>query len=70
MIFPKIPKPAPDSQGPESRLPGERSGHGSRELFKLIERDMRRKAGLPPKKKAGEKMPDGAQPEEEGAKRG
>jgi hypothetical protein len=56
MIFPRTPKPAPDPQGgPESRLPGERSGQGSRDLFKLIERDIRRKAGLPPKQKPDDK---------------
>lgn len=51
MLIPKSrkPVPAPEAQGPESRLPGERSGQGSQELFKLIERDIRRKAGLPPK---------------------
>ena len=57
MIFPRTPKPPPDL-GTESRLPGERSGQGSHDLFKLIERDLRRRAGLPPKKKPVEKMPE------------
>jgi len=45
-------KPAPpqrDSEWQESRLPGERSGEGVKDLFKLLQRDVRRKAGLPPK---------------------
>lgn len=56
MIFPGTPKPPPpDAQGPESMLPGTRSGHGSDDLFKHIERDIRRKAGLPAKKRPGDK---------------
>lgn len=55
MIFPKTPKPPPDSQGgPESMLPGHRSGEGSQDIFKQIERDIRRQAGLPGRKKAEE----------------
>jgi hypothetical protein len=33
--------------GPESVLPGERSGEGSADLFRHIVRDEQRKAGLP-----------------------
>ena len=33
----------------ESRLPGERSGEGVKDIFKHVQRDIRRKAGLPPK---------------------
>lgn len=43
------PDPAKDSAWQESRLPGERSGEGSKDLFNLVLRDIRRKAGLPPK---------------------
>lgn len=43
------PDPAKDSGFQESRLPGERSGEGSKDLFDLVVRDQRRKAGLPPK---------------------
>lgn len=48
--------PEPDA-GPESMLPGERSGEGAKDLFKHIERDLRRKAGLPARKKPGDKTP-------------
>ena len=47
-------KPEPpqrDSAWEESRLPGERSGEGMKDIFKLLQRDLRRKAGLPPKQK-------------------
>ncbi len=41
----------PDSDhGPASVLPGQRSGEGAKDLFRHIEGDMRRNAGLPPKK--------------------
>lgn len=45
----KKPKPAKDSTWQESRLPGQRSGEGVKDLFNLVLRDIRRKAGLPPK---------------------
>jgi hypothetical protein len=46
----------PDTEGgAESALPGDRSGEGSKDLFKHIQRDIRRKAGLPPKKKPEDK---------------
>jgi hypothetical protein len=49
-LFPK--RPPPDTEGgPESLLPGERSGEGSKDLFKHIQRDIRRRAGLPPTRK-------------------
>ena len=38
-----------DSKWQESRLPGQRSGEGLKDLFELLLRDIRRKAGLPPK---------------------
>ncbi|HYE41281.1 MAG TPA: hypothetical protein VEB23_15185 [Ramlibacter sp.] len=42
------PKQPPESDGgPESIMPGERSGEGSHDLFKHIVRDEQRKAGLP-----------------------
>jgi hypothetical protein len=45
-------KPFEDSQpdaaeAQDSRLPGERSGEGSADLFRQMEQDVRRKAGLP-----------------------
>ncbi|MBC5783807.1 hypothetical protein H8N03_12695 [Ramlibacter sp. USB13] len=43
------PKPPRDSKWEESRLPGERSGEGLKDLFELLVRDIRRRAGLPPK---------------------
>ena len=44
----KPPKQPPDTEGgPESIMPGERSGEGSGDLFKHIVRDEQRKAGLP-----------------------
>jgi hypothetical protein len=53
----KPPKPAPDpsKDAPESVLPGDRSGEGSQDLFKHIQRDIRRKAGLPPLRKPDDK---------------
>jgi hypothetical protein len=45
------PHPPDTEGGPESLLPGERSGEGSQDLFKHIQRDIRRKAGLPSKPK-------------------
>lgn len=54
------PKPEPhkDSGWQESRLPGERSGEGVQDLFDLLQRDQRRKAGLPPKQKDEKKPSD------------
>ena len=52
--------PASVSEGtPESILPGDRSGQGSRDLFQHVERDIRRRAGLLPDQKAppGEPRP-------------
>jgi len=54
---PKGQKPLPDADWQESRLPGDRSGEGSKDLFKLILRDIRRRAGWAPRKK-----PDGTPP--------
>jgi hypothetical protein len=49
--------PPPDTEGgPESLLPGERSGEGSKDLFRHIQRDIRRKAGVPVKRKPDEKQ--------------
>jgi hypothetical protein len=48
--------PPPDTEWQESRLPGERSGEGSKDLFKHIQQDIRRKAGMPPRKKPGDKQ--------------
>lgn len=42
------PPPPPDPSWEESRLPGERSGEGVKDIFKLLLRDIRRKAGLSP----------------------
>ena len=47
------PKPPADSKWQESRQPGQRSGEGLKDLFDLLMRDIRRKAGLPPKTKDG-----------------
>lgn len=49
------PEPQPDPGWQESRLPGDRSGEGVKDIFKLLERDIRRKAGLPPKDKRDKK---------------
>lgn len=38
--------PRPPESWEESRLPGERSGEGLKDIFKLVLRDIRRKAGL------------------------
>lgn len=50
--------PPPDTEGgPESLLPGERSGEGSKDIFRHIQRDIRRKAsGVPVKRKPDEKQ--------------
>jgi hypothetical protein len=48
-------KPPADTSWQESQLPGERSGEGVADLFKLMQRDLRRKAGLPPKEKPDKK---------------
>jgi hypothetical protein len=45
-------KPSRDSAWEESRLPGQRSGEGMKDLFDLVLRDIRRRAGLPPKPKS------------------
>lgn len=55
MSTPKNQPPQPDTEGgPESLLPGERWGEGSRDLWKHMERDEQRKAGheSPRKKKS------------------
>ena len=49
------PQPDDDSKWQESRLPGQRSGEGLKDLFELLLRDIRRKAGLPPKSGHGPK---------------
>lgn len=36
-----------DDEAPDSRLPGDRSGEGSEGLFRQMEQDVLRKAGLP-----------------------
>jgi hypothetical protein len=52
MSQPKTPPPPDTEGGPESIMPGERSGEGSKDLFKHIQRDIRRKAtGVPLKRK-------------------
>jgi hypothetical protein len=35
------------AEAQESRLPGDRTGEGCEDLFRQIEQDVRRKAGLP-----------------------
>jgi hypothetical protein len=52
---PRKPEPEPAKDPPESVLPGDRSGEGSQDLFKHIQRDIRRKAGLPPLRKPDDK---------------
>ena len=47
---PTQPPPREPDPGAESILPGERSGEGSQDLFKHIQRDIRRKEGVPSKK--------------------
>jgi len=49
------PPPPSDSSWDESRLPGERSGEGLKDIFKLVLRDIRRKAGLTPQDTPPEK---------------
>jgi hypothetical protein len=49
------PETPPDTGWQESRLPGDRSGEGVKDIFKHVERDIRRKAGLPPKDKRDKK---------------
>jgi hypothetical protein len=51
----KKPDPPPDTVWQESRLPGERSGEGVKDIFKHVLRDIRRKAGLPPKERSEKK---------------
>jgi hypothetical protein len=53
-------RPDPKSSEPEppweeSRLPGQRSGEGLKDIFKLLSRDIRRKAGLPPQEEPEKK---------------
>lgn len=58
-VMAQTPKPPPpDTEGgPESLLPGERSGEGSKDLFRHIQRDIRRKAaGVPVKRKPEDKQ--------------
>jgi len=47
--------PEPDAAWEESRLPGQRSGEGLKDIFKLLARDIRRKAGLPPQEEPEKK---------------
>lgn len=49
------PDTPPDTGWQESRLPGDRSGEGVKDIFKHVQRDIRRKAGLPPKDKQDKK---------------
>jgi hypothetical protein len=51
---PTQPPPREPDTGAESVLPGERSGEGSHDLFKHIQRDIRRKEGVPLKKPPGD----------------
>ena len=46
---PKTDPPEPAADWPESVLPGDRSGEGSDDLFKHVERDIQRRAGVPRK---------------------
>ena len=56
---PKPPPPPDTGGGPESVLPGERSGEGSEDIFRHIQRDIRRKAaGVPVKRKPDEQQQD------------
>lgn len=52
---PDTPPSEPSTDWPESVLPGARSGEGSNDLFRHIQRDIRRKAGLPSARKPGDK---------------
>ncbi|RYF16230.1 MAG: hypothetical protein EOO30_11775 [Comamonadaceae bacterium] len=64
MKAPKPPKQPPERDGgPESIMPGERSGEGSHDLFKHIVRDEQRKAGLP-RSRPGKPPEEPAKPEE------
>jgi hypothetical protein len=47
-------KPPRNDAWEESRLPGQRSGEGVKDLFDLLLRDIRRRAGLAPKPKPGQ----------------
>jgi hypothetical protein len=49
------PDPPADTSWQESRLPGERSGEGVKDIWKHVERDIRRRLGLPPKDKSQKK---------------
>lgn len=66
MASPKGPPP-PDTQGgPESVLPGQRSGEGSADLWKHVERDEQRKAGHGASRRkkpgSGEELPEPVPP--------
>lgn len=57
MAHPPKPPPPDTEGGPESLLPGERSGEGSKDIFRHIQRDIRRKAaGVPVKRKPDDKQ--------------
>lgn len=58
-------KPPPDT-GPESVLPGQRSGEGVDDLFQHILRDERRKAGLG----KGAPLDRGTEPRKDDAQQG
>jgi hypothetical protein len=47
----------------ESIMPGERSGEGSAELFRHIQKDERRKAGVTPKPVDPDPPPPGQDPD-------
>ena len=51
------PDKSADTGWQESRLPGDRSGEGVADIFKHVERDIRRRLGLPPKQKEEKKKP-------------
>ncbi|HVE53117.1 MAG TPA: hypothetical protein VNB23_07000 [Ramlibacter sp.] len=42
----------------DSVLPGQRSGEGSKDLFEQVQKDIRRKAGLPKAKPGDSPPPD------------
>lgn len=64
MNLPKSPKHPPEHDaGPESIMPGERSGEGSRDLFRHIVRDEQRKAGVP-RPRPGKPPDEPAKPQE------
>lgn len=50
-------KPPPKDDWAESIMPGERSGEGSEDLFRHIQKDERRKAGVTPKRPEPETPP-------------